>query len=36
VAFENFELRERFHEGQSFVFGITRLAPEQLGLHGHP
>ncbi|HOX58908.1 MAG TPA: hypothetical protein PLC99_18645 [Verrucomicrobiota bacterium] len=30
VAFENFELRERFHEGQAFAFGITRKAPGQL------
>ncbi len=32
VAFENFELRERFHEGQAFIFGITRQTPPQLGL----
>ena len=32
VAFENFELRERFHEGQSFVFGITRKTPQDLGM----
>jgi hypothetical protein len=36
VAFENFELRERFHEGQVFSFGITRKTPAQLGLGGHP
>jgi hypothetical protein len=30
VAFENFELRERFHEGQVFTFGITRKTPAQL------
>jgi hypothetical protein len=36
VAFENFELRERFHEGQVFAFGITRKTPEQLGLSGRP
>ena len=36
VAFENFELRERFHEGQVFTFGITRKTPAQLGLNGHP
>jgi hypothetical protein len=30
VAFENFELRERFYEGQVFVFGITRKTPAQL------
>jgi hypothetical protein len=34
VAFENFELRERFHEGQAFIFGITRKTPAQLGLGG--
>jgi hypothetical protein len=34
VAFENFELRERFYEGQVFAFGITRKAPAQLGLSG--
>jgi hypothetical protein len=32
VAFENFELRERFYEGQTFVFGITRKTPAELGL----
>jgi hypothetical protein len=32
VAFENFELRERFYEGQTFVFGITRRTPEELGM----
>jgi hypothetical protein len=32
VAFENFELRERFYEGQAFVFGITRSALEQMGI----
>ena len=31
VAFENFELRERFHEGQRFLFGITRKTPAELG-----
>lgn len=31
VAFENFELRERFHEGQAFIFGITRKTPTQPG-----
>jgi hypothetical protein len=30
VAFENFELRERFYDGQPFVFGITRKTPDQL------
>jgi len=30
VAFENFELRERFYDGQPFVFGITRETPDQL------
>jgi hypothetical protein len=27
VAFENFEVRERFIPGQSFIFGITRQEP---------
>jgi hypothetical protein len=32
VAFENFELRERFYEGQRAVFGVTRRTPRELGL----
>ncbi len=32
VSFENFELRERFHSGQQFVFGVTRQTPAELGL----
>jgi hypothetical protein len=32
VAFENFEMRERFHSGQRFVFGITRRTPGELGI----
>lgn len=31
VAFENFELRERFYDGQKFIFGITRQTPQDLG-----
>ena len=31
IAYENFEMRERFHEGQQFIFGITRKTPQQLG-----
>ena len=31
IAFENFELRERFHPGQTFVFGITKRTPRELG-----
>jgi hypothetical protein len=31
VAFENFELRERFYNGQKSVFGITRQTPQELG-----
>ena len=31
IAIENFELRERFHEGQRFIFGITRKSPRELG-----
>jgi hypothetical protein len=32
VAFENFELCERFYNGQKFIFGITRRTPQELGL----
>ena len=32
IAFENFEMRERFHDGQRFVFGITRRTPGELGM----
>ncbi len=32
IAFENFELRERFYEGQSFIFGITSKTPADLGM----
>ena len=32
IAFENFELRERFYDGQKSVFGITRRTPQELGL----
>jgi len=32
VAFENFELRERFYDGQKFIFGITRRTPRELGM----
>jgi hypothetical protein len=31
IAYENFELREPFSEGQCFVFGITRRTPAELG-----
>ena len=31
IAFENFELNERFQAGQKFIFGITRQAPHELG-----
>ena len=31
IAFENFELRQKFRPGQRFVFGITRAVPNQLG-----
>ena len=31
IAFENFELREHFHEGQRCIFGITRRTPQELG-----
>ncbi len=32
IAFENFEMREPFYEGQAFVFGVTTMRPDQLGL----
>ncbi len=31
IAFENFELREHFHNGQQFIFGVTRKTPKELG-----
>ncbi len=31
IAFENFELRERFYDGQRSIFGITAHTPEELG-----
>ena len=31
IAFENFELVERFRNGQTSVFGITRQTPQELG-----
>ena len=30
VAFENFEMREKFYDGQEFIFGITTNEPAQL------
>lgn len=33
IAFENFEMRERFYDGQRFVFGLTRRAPRELGFN---
>lgn len=36
VALENFELREAFRDGQQFVFGLTRRAPEELGFTARP
>jgi hypothetical protein len=32
VAYENFEMRERFYDGQRFIFGITRRTPQELGM----
>ena len=32
VAYENFELRVPFHDGQQFIFGITRKTPKELGI----
>jgi hypothetical protein len=31
IAFENFELRERFYDGQKSIFGITTRTPHELG-----
>ena len=31
IAFENFEMLERFYQGQRFVFGVTKLTPAELG-----
>jgi hypothetical protein len=31
IAFENFEMQERFRDGQTFIFGITRRTPQELG-----
>jgi hypothetical protein len=31
IAFENFEIREHFREGQAFDFGITGHTPRELG-----
>jgi hypothetical protein len=36
IAFENFELRERFYDSQQFVFGITSKTPAQLGFTLNP
>lgn len=36
ISFENFELRERYHSGQRFIFGITRRTPAELGLKPEP
>lgn len=32
IAFENFELRARFHPHQQFIFGVSRQTPAQLGV----
>jgi hypothetical protein len=32
LAFENFELSERFYPGQTAVFGVTRRTPAELGV----
>jgi hypothetical protein len=32
IAFENFELQERFYNAQKFIFGITPRTPQELGL----
>ncbi|HNQ74887.1 MAG TPA: hypothetical protein PKN95_14965 [Verrucomicrobiota bacterium] len=36
VAYENFELNERYHPGQEFIFGVTRRTPAQLGMSATP
>ena len=36
IAFENFEMREPFYEGQRFVFGMTRQSPSELGFRVRP
>jgi hypothetical protein len=33
VAFENCELRTSFRNGQSFVFGVTRATPSEMGIN---
>lgn len=30
VSFENFEMREKYHPGQTFYFGITRKSPRDM------
>jgi hypothetical protein len=32
IAFENFEMREPYYEGQDIIFGVTPKSPQQLGL----
>ena len=32
IAFENFELRSRFAAGQTFIFGLSRKGPAELGV----
>lgn len=32
ISFENVEMRERFHPGQQFIFGVTRKTPRDLGV----
>jgi hypothetical protein len=34
IAYENFEMRMPFRDGQRVVFGITSRTPEQLGFRG--
>ena len=36
ISFENFEMRERFYPGQSFIFGITRRTAKELGFDAAP
>lgn len=36
IAYENFEMREKFYEGQEFIFGIMFRTPEELGFRPQP
>ncbi len=36
LAFENFELRAKFTPGQTFIFGLSRKSPKELGAEPQP